>query len=54
MTMVVVTHEMRFAREAADRILVMDAGKVIEDASPAEIFSNPRHERTKAFVSSID
>ncbi|CKH29040.1 glutamine transport ATP-binding protein GlnQ [Mycolicibacterium smegmatis] len=53
MTMVVVTHEMRFAREVADRIVVMDAGRIIEDAPPDELFENPRHERTKAFLSTI-
>jgi polar amino acid transport system ATP-binding protein len=53
MTMVVVTHEMRFARDVADRIVVMDAGRIIEDAPPAELFSNPKSERTKAFLSTI-
>lgn len=54
MTMVVVTHEMRFARQVADRIVVMDGGRIIEDSSPAELFTNPRSERTKAFLSTID
>jgi polar amino acid transport system ATP-binding protein len=53
MTMVIVTHEMRFAREVADRIIVMDAGRIIEDAPPDQLFTNPRHERTKAFLSTI-
>jgi polar amino acid transport system ATP-binding protein len=53
MTMVVVSHEMRFAREAADRIVVMDAGRIVEDAPPDQLFSNPRQERTKAFLSTI-
>ena len=53
MTMVVVTHEMRFARDVADRIVVMDAGRIIEDAPPAELFAAPRHERTKAFLSTL-
>ena len=53
MTMVVVTHEMRFAREVADRIVVMADGRIIEDAPPDELFANPRHERTKAFLSTI-
>lgn len=53
MTMVVVTHEMRFARDVADRIVVMAAGKIIEDATPAELFANPQHERTKAFLSTL-
>jgi polar amino acid transport system ATP-binding protein len=54
MTMVVVTHEMRFARDVADRIVVMDAGRIIEDAAPKQLFGNPQHERTKAFLSTID
>lgn len=53
MTMVVVTHEMRFARDVADRIIVMDGGRIIEDAPPAVLFSNPSHERTRAFLSTI-
>lgn len=53
MTMIVVTHEMRFAREVADRIVVMDAGRIIEDAPPDQLFANPQHERTKAFLSTI-
>ena len=53
MTMIVVTHEMRFAREVADRIVVMDAGRIIEDAPPDQIFGHPQHERTKAFLSTI-
>jgi polar amino acid transport system ATP-binding protein len=53
MTMIVVTHEIRFAREAADRVVVMDAGRIIEDAPPDQLFSHPQHERTKAFLSTI-
>jgi ABC-type polar amino acid transport system ATPase subunit len=53
MTMIVVTHEMRFAREVADRIVVMDAGRIIEDAPPDQLFGHPQHERTKAFLSTI-
>lgn len=53
MTMVVVTHEMRFAREVADRIVVMDAGRIIEDAPPQELFTSPKNERTRAFLSTI-
>ncbi|MEZ0358197.1 amino acid ABC transporter ATP-binding protein [Mycobacterium sp. SA01] len=53
MTMVVVTHEMRFARDAADRIVVMDGGRVIEDAPPERLFADPQHDRTKAFLSTI-
>jgi polar amino acid transport system ATP-binding protein len=54
MTMIVVTHEMRFARDVADRIIVMDAGRIIEDAPPDQLFGHPQHERTKAFLSTID
>ncbi len=53
MTMVVVTHEMGFAREVADRVLFMDGGVVIEDASPNDIFENPKEERTKSFLSKV-
>ena len=53
MTMMVVTHEMGFAREVADRVIFMDNGVIIEDSSPQELFNNPRHERTKAFLDQI-
>ena len=53
MTMLVVSHEMGFAKAAADRILFMDEGKIIEDTTPDELFTNPREERTKAFLSKI-
>jgi polar amino acid transport system ATP-binding protein len=53
MTMVVVSHEMGFAREAADRIVMMDDGLVVEEAPPAEFFSAPRSERTRQFLSKI-
>jgi polar amino acid transport system ATP-binding protein len=53
MTMIVVSHEMGFAKAAADRILFMDEGKVIEDTTPQELFTNPREERTKTFLSKI-
>jgi general L-amino acid transport system ATP-binding protein len=53
MTMLVVTHEMGFAREVADRVIFMDEGEIIEQAPPKEFFSNPRHERTKLFLSQI-
>ena len=53
MTMVVVTHEMGFARGAADRVVFMDEGEIVEVGSPDEIFSNPRHERTRAFFSKV-
>jgi polar amino acid transport system ATP-binding protein len=53
MTMIVVSHEMGFARAAADRIVFMDEGRIIEDTTPDELFANPREERTKAFLSKI-
>ncbi|MGI6017385.1 MAG: amino acid ABC transporter ATP-binding protein [Marvinbryantia sp.] len=53
MTMVVVTHEMGFAREVADRILFMVEGKVLEEGSPDEFFNNPKNERLKAFLSKV-
>ncbi|MBD7985994.1 amino acid ABC transporter ATP-binding protein [Sporosarcina sp. Sa2YVA2] len=53
MTMVVVTHEMGFAKEMGDRVLFLDQGILIEEGSPSEIFSNPKNERTKAFFSKI-
>ena len=53
MTMIVVSHEMGFAREAADRAVMMDEGVIIEEGSPDELFSHPREERTQAFLSKI-
>ncbi len=53
MTMVVVTHEMGFAREVADRILFMDNGYIIEEGTPEEVFDNPKEERTKEFLGKI-
>jgi ABC-type polar amino acid transport system ATPase subunit len=53
MTMVVVTHEMGFAREVGDRILFMDNGKIVEEGSPQEIFNNPKNPRTIDFLSKI-
>lgn len=53
MTMVVVTHEMGFARSAADRMVFMDSGQVVEIASPEELYNTPQHERTKLFLSKI-
>ena len=53
MTMVVVTHEMGFAREVADQLVFMDAGVVVESGPPREVLSNPQHERTKAFLSKV-
>jgi glutamine transport system ATP-binding protein len=53
MTMVVVTHEMGFAREVGDRVLFMEQGLVIEEGSPTEVFEHPKHERTRAFLSKV-
>ena len=53
MTMIVVTHEMGFAREVADRVLMMDDGKIIEQGTPEHFFQNPTEERTKQFLSKI-
>jgi polar amino acid transport system ATP-binding protein len=53
MTMVVVSHEMGFARAAADRAILMDAGQIIEEAPPEVLFTNPKQERTKSFLSKI-
>ena len=53
MTMVIVTHEMGFAREVADRILFMDGGKIVEQGPPSEIFDNPQHPRLKDFLSKV-
>jgi len=53
MTMVVVTHEMGFAREVGDRVLFMDGGQILEEGSPEQIFSNPQNPRTKEFLSKL-
>lgn len=53
MTMVIVTHEMGFAREIADRVLFMDGGVISEDAPPQELFNNPKNPRTKEFLSKV-
>ncbi|NWN60255.1 amino acid ABC transporter ATP-binding protein [Pseudomonas allii] len=53
MTMVVVTHEMGFAREVADRVVVLDQGELIEQGTPEQIFSHPSHPRTRAFLSRV-
>ncbi len=53
MTMVVVTHEMGFAREVADRVIFMDAGAIVEVGTPEHFFKNPTHDRTKLFLSQI-
>lgn len=53
MTMVVVTHEMGFAREVGDRVLFMDGGLILEDAPPSQLFSNPQHPRTRDFLRKV-
>jgi general L-amino acid transport system ATP-binding protein len=53
MTMLVVTHEMSFARQVADRVIFMDKGEIVEEAPPEQFFTNPRSERTKLFLSQI-
>ncbi len=53
MTMVVVSHEMGFARAAADRVVLLDHGLIVEDAPPEDLFTNPKHDRTKLFLSQI-
>ncbi|WP_254124673.1 amino acid ABC transporter ATP-binding protein [Neobacillus sp. 114] len=53
MTMVVVTHEMGFAREVGDRVIFMDGGYIVEENEPNQLFGNPQHDRTKAFLSKV-
>jgi polar amino acid transport system ATP-binding protein len=53
MTMVVVTHEMGFAREVADRVLFIDEGVIAEQGTPEEVFGNPQHPRTQEFLSKV-
>ena len=53
MTMVVVTHEMGFAREVSDRVVFMDEGVIVEEATPDEFFTNPKEDRTRQFLSKI-
>jgi ABC-type polar amino acid transport system ATPase subunit len=53
MTMVVVTHEMGFAREVGDRVILMDHGQIVEEAPPEELFERPQHERTRQFLSQV-
>lgn len=53
MTMIVVTHEMSFAREVADRVIFIDDGRIVEEGSPVQIFSKPKKKRTKAFLSRL-
>lgn len=52
-TMIIVTHEMGFARQVADRVIFMDAGRLVEAGTPAEIFDNPREERTRSFLRAV-
>jgi general L-amino acid transport system ATP-binding protein len=53
MTMLSVTHEMNFARQVANRVIFMDRGAIVEQAAPQEFFSNPKHERTRLFLSQL-
>jgi ABC-type polar amino acid transport system ATPase subunit len=53
MTMIIVTHEMRFAEEVADRVLFMDDGLVVEEGAPSEIFHHPKQERTRFFLRAV-
>jgi ABC-type polar amino acid transport system ATPase subunit len=53
MTMIVVTHEMGFAKEVADRVIFMDQGLIIESGSPSEVFEHPQCERTQSFLSKV-
>jgi polar amino acid transport system ATP-binding protein len=53
MTMIVVTHEIGFAREVCDRVVFMDGGVIVEQGSPADVFSNPQHARTRTFLSKV-
>ncbi len=53
MTMVIVTHEMRFAKEVGDRIFFIDGGNIVEKGTPKEVFENPKHPRTKDFLSKV-
>ncbi len=51
--MLVVTHEMGFAKEVADRMMMFDEGNIVEEATPKDMFDNPQHDRTKLFLSQI-
>jgi polar amino acid transport system ATP-binding protein len=53
MTMMVVTHEMGFAREVGDKLVFMDGGVIVEEGDPHEVLSNPQHERTQRFLSKV-
>lgn len=52
-TMIIVTHEIKFAREIADRIIFMDEGRIVEEGTPEELFLNPKNERTRRFLEKI-
>jgi polar amino acid transport system ATP-binding protein len=52
-TMIVVTHEIGFARRAADRVVFMDDGRIVESGPPEQVLDDPRHERTKAFLARV-
>ena len=54
MTMIVVTHEVRFAREVADRIVFMDDGQIVEEGAPSAVLDNPQHERTRRFLRLVE
>ncbi|HJA90341.1 MAG TPA: ATP-binding cassette domain-containing protein, partial [Candidatus Jeotgalibaca merdavium] len=53
MTMVVVTHEMGFAREVGDRVIFMDGGYIVEEGTPVDVFQNPQHPRTQDFLNKV-
>ena len=53
MTMVIVTHEIGFAREVADRVIFMDGGYIVEEGTPSEVFSSPKAQRTKDFLDKV-
>ena len=53
MTMVIVTHEMTFARDVSDRVIFMDKGVIVEEGTPEQVIDHPQHERTKAFLRKI-
>ena len=53
MTMIIVTHEMNFAKEVASRVMFMDSGKIVEDGTPSDIFNTPKNERLKDFLSKV-
>ncbi|MCL2826819.1 MAG: peptide ABC transporter ATP-binding protein, partial [Eggerthellaceae bacterium] len=53
MTMIIVTHEMGFAREVADRVVFIDGGVIVEQGTPSQLFNNPQHQRTIAFLKKV-